>query len=197
MFDKLISNLEKKGYEVFCFDDIKEAFIYLNDKIDNKTVGIGGSITIKEIGLYDLLKTHNTVLWHWMDNENPKEVLQKARLSEVYLLSANALSEDGEIVNIDGTSNRVSATSFGPQDVYFIVGKNKISNNLHSAIDRARNIAAPLNAKRLNKKTPCVKDLKCHDCQSPERICRNMQILFKAPSGSRYHVIIINKDLGY
>ena len=86
---------------------------------------------------------------------------------------------------------------FGPQDVYFVVGRNKVTDNLHEAIDRARNVAAPLNAKRLNKKTPCVIDLKCHDCKGPERICRNMQILFKAPSGCKYHVIIINEDLGY
>ena len=197
MFDNLITNLQSKGYEALFFEDIKEALTYLNEKIDNKTVGIGGSITIKDMGLYDLLKSHNNVLWHWMDTLNSKEILQKAKNSEVYLLSANAISENGEIVNIDGTSNRVSTSSFGPQDVYFIVGKNKITANLQKAIDRARNVAAPLNAQRLNKKTPCVKDLKCHDCNSPERICRNMQIFFKAPSGCKYHVIIINQDLGY
>ena len=197
MYEKLITNLQNKGYEALYFENSEDAKNYLNNKIDNKTVGIGGSITIKDMDLYDLLKTHNNVLWHWMDSENAKEILQKAKNSEVYLLSVNALSEDGEIVNIDGISNRISASSFGPQDVYFVVGRNKVTDNLHEAIDRARNVAAPLNAKRLNKKTPCVIDLKCHDCKGPERICRNMQILFKAPSGCKYHVIIINEDLGY
>ena len=163
MYEKLITNLQNKGYEALYFENSEDAKNYLNNKIDNKTVGIGGSITIKDMDLYDLLKTHNNVLWHWMDSENAKEILQKAKNSEVYLLSVNALSEDGEIVNIDGTSNRISASSFGPQDVYFVVGRNKVTDNLHEAIDRARNVAAPLNAKRLNKKTPCVIDLKCHD----------------------------------
>ena len=130
---------------------------------------------------------------HWMQNRTSLALASQYKMKG----PKKPNGEDGEIVNIDGTSNRISASSFGPQDVYFVVGRNKVTDNLHEAIDRARNVAAPLNAKRLNKKTPCVIDLKCHDCKGPERICRNMQILFKAPSGCKYHVIIINEDLGY
>ena len=92
MFDNLITNLQNKGYEALFFEEMEEALTYLNEIIDNKTVGIGGSITIKDMGLYDLLKSHNNVLWHWMDTLHSKEILQKAKNSEIYLLSANAIS---------------------------------------------------------------------------------------------------------
>ena len=117
---------------------------------------------------------------------------------DVYLSSANGLSETGEIVNIDGKCNRVAATLFGPKRCIFVCGVNKLRPDLQSAIERARNIAAPLNAKRLNKKTPCAVDGRCHNCKSPERICRAMVIHMGVPSGfESCEVVLIGEKLGY
>jgi len=110
----------------------------------------------------------------------------------------NGIAETGEIVNIDNTGNRVAATLYGHKKVYLVAGLNKVAPDLSGAIDRARNIAAPPNAKRLGKKTPCaVKGDRCYDCKSPERICRTLNVLWERPTGSVYEVILINENLGY
>ena len=132
------------------------------------------------------------VHWHWID----KGVY--CQTPDVYLSSANGLSETGEIVNIDGKCNRVAATLFGPKRCIFVCGVNKLRPDLQSAIERARNIAAPLNAKRLNRKTPCAVDGRCHNCKSPERICRAMVIHMGVPSGfESCEVVLIGEKLGY
>ena len=198
--NKLKENLLKKGYDVKTFDDIDGTVEYLNNTIDQKTVGFGGSVTLHEIGIYPMLKKHNKVYWHEELEEDMTvmEARKKAAEAEIYLSSVNAISLNGEIVNIDNTGNRVAAMTFGPREVYLILGRNKICNDLNEAVDRARNIAAPLNAKRLNKKTPCaIKADKCYDCHSEERICRNLSIFWKRPLGLKYHIVIIDKDLGY
>ncbi|MCI7221578.1 MAG: lactate utilization protein [Erysipelotrichaceae bacterium] len=199
MINELINNLKSLGYDTHFFENRTEALDYLNNAIDNTTVGIGGSVTVKELGLFDILNKHNKVYWHMLETDRTKsrEIINKAKDAKVYISSVNAISANGEIVNIDGTSNRVASISYGHEDVYFIVGKNKIASSLHEAINRAQNVAAPLNAIRLNRKTPCIKDKKCHNCKSPERICRNMQILSTAPTGMKYHVILIDENLGY
>ena len=118
--------------------------------------------------------------------------------AEIYISSVNAISENGEIVNIDNTGNRVAAISYGPEKVYLVIGSNKVADTLESAIYRARNVASPMNAKRLNRKTPCaVKGDKCYDCNSPERICRNLSVLWTKPTGAIYEIILINESLGY
>ena len=195
----LINNLKELGYDTHYFENRDDAIAYLNSTIDGTSVGIGGSVTVKELNLFDILKTHNEVYWHMLESDRTKsrEIINKAKDAKVYISSVNAISANGEIVNIDGTSNRIASISYGHEDVYFIIGKNKIAENLHEAINRAQNVAAPLNAIRLNRKTPCVKDKKCHNCKSPDRICRNMQILSTAPTGMKYHVILIDENLGY
>lgn len=126
------------------------------------------------------------------------ETRKLATASEVYISSVNGIAETGEIVNIDGCGNRVAAISFGPEKVYLLVGKQKITKDLNAAIDYARNVAAPKNAKRLGINTPCAINAdKCYNCNSPQRICRNMSILMTKPSGSEYEVIIIDEELGY
>ena len=136
-------------------------------------------------------------LWNTGRNDRKKARLAATR-SEIYISSVNAISESGEIVNIDRVGNRVAGISFGPEKVYFLVGINKITPDLDSAIYRARNVAAPLNAKRLKLKTPCAKKAdKCYDCKSPDRICCNMSIFLHKPIGREYEVVLINEPLGY
>ncbi|MBQ4065940.1 MAG: lactate utilization protein [Clostridia bacterium] len=189
-----------RGYRVSTFSCKEEAAAYLTDAIRNTTVGIGGSVTVKEMGLYELLSGQNRVLWHWMpaEGKTSAELLTEARSTEVYLSSVNALAETGEIVNIDGNGNRVAEIFYGHKKVYLIVGKNKIAPSLEEAVKRARNVAAPLNAKRLNRKTPCaVKGDRCYDCDSPDRICRGVQVLLRAPSAAVYEIILVDEVIGY
>ena len=199
-FTKLKVNLEKKGYYVTVFENKELAVNYISGQIVGKTVGLGGSVTIRQMNLFPILSKHNTVYWH---DEKPSdmsviETRTAASRAEIYISSVNGISEDGEIVNIDNTGNRVAAISYGPNKVYLLVGVNKVTSSLDTAIYRARNIAAPLNAQRLKRKTPCaVKGDKCYDCKSPERICRNLSVLWNRPVGAEYEVILINEELGY
>ena len=198
--NNLQKNLETKGYDVHIFDNKEDAANYVNSQINNKTVGLGGSVTIHQLGLFEKLSSHNTVYWH---DEKPEdmtvmETRKAACRAEIYISSVNAISEAGDIVNIDNTGNRVAATTFGPEKIYLLVGSNKIAKDLESAIYRARNIASPLNAKRLNRKTPCaVNGDKCYNCNSPERICRNLSVFWEKPTGAEYEIILINEELGY
>ncbi len=193
-----IGNLEKHGFKVTFFENGKEAAEYISTHISDKSVGIGGSVTVERLGLYEMLKENNEVFWHWKDAS--PETREKALIADVYITSANALSQTGEIVNIDGNGNRIAAAFFGHEKVYIIVGVNKFTEDLKSAIHRARNIAAPLNAKRLNCNTPCAvsKELKCFDCDSPGRICRGISILERNMLGNKEtEVVIINENIGY
>ena len=199
-FTILKQNLESKGYQVTIFDNKEEAANYINSQINDKTVGLGGSVTIHDMNLFEMLSDHNVVYWH---DEKPEdmtvmETRTAATRAEVYISSVNGISEAGEIVNIDNTGNRVAAISYGPSKIYLVIGTNKIASDLERAIYRARNIASPLNAKRLNRKTPCaVKGDKCYDCNSPERICRNLSVLWSKPTGADYEVILIKEELGF
>lgn len=200
MFELLKKNLEDKGYEVLTFASGKEAAEAVDARIDGKTVGIGGSVTVEQIGLYEKLAGHNTVYWHHRvpEGADPVEIRNAATGSQVYISSVNGIAETGEIVNIDNTGNRVAAISYGPETVYLLIGKNKVAPDFGAALWRARNIASPLNAKRLNRKTPCaVKADKCYDCSSPDRICRNLSVLWTAPRGARYVAVLIDEELGY
>ena len=169
-FETVKTNLEARGYTVKVFATGAEAAEYINSVVDNTTVGIGGSMTVQSMGLYETLSAHNQVFWHWVSGP---EAHAQASVAQVYLTSANGLSEAGEIINIDGAGNRVASTLFGHQKTYFIIGKNKLAPTFDEALWRARNIAGPKNAQRLGKKTPCaVNGDRCYDCKSPERICR-------------------------
>ncbi len=199
MFKKLSSNLEKLGYTVSQFATSEEAKQYLNSRIDGKTVGFGGSITLEQMGLYSALSDHNEVYWHQgvADKGESFEQRRKANAAQIYISSVNAISEDGEIINIDGNCNRVSAICYGHEKVYFVLGKNKLAENYEKALYRARNIAAPLNAKRFNMRTPCVKDGVCHDCKSPDRICRGLSVFWAKPMTGEFEVVLIEEELGY
>ena len=193
-FSKVKASLEERGFAVSCFATAEEAMDYLDGKLDGKTIGIGGSMTIRDMGLDQRLEKHNQVIWHWKDGS-----LQDAARAEVYLASVNGLAETGEIINIDGAGNRVASTIFGHEEVYFNVGRNKLAPDYDGALWRARNIASPKNAQRLGKKTPCAaKGDKCYDCKSPDRICRALTVLWEAPTGiGRSEVVLIDQDLGF
>ena len=200
MFDTLKQNLEKKGYIVSVFATKEEAARYLNDEIDGTTVGIGGTMTVEEMGLYETLATHNEMFWHWRMPEGmtAQEMHTAIRGADIYLSSVNGIAETGEIVNIDGASNRVSNILHGHKKVYLIIGVNKVAPDLEGAIWRARNIASPKNAMRLGKQTPCaVKGDRCYDCTSPQRICRSLVTMMTKPSACVYEVVLIKEELGY
>lgn len=191
--ERVRKNLEERGFQTSCFATAKEAADYLDAQIDGATVGIGGSMTIQAMGLSERLSKHNEVIWHWEGGE-----LRRAMLADVYLTSVNGLAETGEIVNIDGNCNRVAASMFGPKRVYYVVGINKIAPDFEKALWRARNVAAPKNAQRLGKETPCaVKADRCYDCKSPERICRGLSVLWRKPTGfEQAEVVLIEEELG-
>ena len=194
-FTKVQQALERRGYTVRTFAAAEEAAAYLDGAIDGKTVGFGGSATLDALGVYDKLAAHNTVIWHWKQEANAAR--KAAMQTQVYLSSANGLAESGEIVNIDGTGNRVTMAAYGPEKVYYICGVNKLCTDITSAIDRARNVAAPQNAKRLGLDTPCVKDGVCHNCQSPQRICNVMDITLRCPGAVEAELWILQEELGY
>lgn len=197
---KLQENLESRGFKVSYFDKKEDGAQYICEQIAGQKVGLGGSVTLDQMGMYEKLSENNEVLWHWRipEGQTGADVLKAARSADVYLSSVNGIAETGEIVNIDNTGNRVAATLYGHKKVYLVAGVNKITPDLDSAIYRSRNIAAPPNARRLGKKTPCaVKADKCYDCKSPDRICRGLVILWEAPVGCEYEVVLIGEELGY
>lgn len=199
-FTKIKENLEKRGYQVSCFETAREAADYMNAQIDRKTVGFGGSVTLDQMGLYEKLALHNDVRWHWRipEGKTEKDMRVEANGAEIYVSSVNGLAETGEIINIDGTCNRVAAIFYGHEKVFLVAGENKIAKDYDSALYRARNVASPLNAKRLGSKTPCaVKGDRCYDCDSPGRICRGLSVLWEKPMAGAFEVVLIHENLGF
>lgn len=198
-YQLLKKNFENHKFRTSCFETKEEAAAYLKETIHGERIGFGGSITIKEMGLDQILKEDNEVVWHWLSDMPAAEARRKAMNSTVYILSANGVSETGEIVNIDGTGNRVAASLFGPKRVFYVVGKNKIAPDLHSAINRAKNIACTKNAVRLGVKTPCAANGgdHCYDCNSPARICNATVILERPMNGTETEIVFVNEELGY
>ena len=149
------------------------------------------------MGLYERLGTHNRVLWHWHAGDAKEQVMRKCLHADVYLASVNGMSEDGTLVNIDRFGNRLAATLYGPGKVYFVVGRNKLCPTYEAALERARNVASPQNARRIGCKTPCVAGGRCYNCKSPERICRGLTVLWGPMLGREAEVVLIDEDLGY
>lgn len=197
--EALAKNLKWRGIELKVFTTKEEAADYLTQVIKGKSVGFGGSMTLETMGLYEKLKPANELFWHWRQDMPADEAKTKAYLADIYITSLNGVAETGELVNIDGSGNRVAATLTKHEKVYFVIGENKLAPDLHAAIDRARNIASPLNAKRLHCKTPCaVKADHCYDCRSPERICRSLNIIWEKPMQvGACELVLIRESLGY
>ena len=164
---------------------------------EGSSVTMGGAMSAHEIGLVDALKSGN---YNFIDRaayEDKREAMLLGYDADVFLSSANAITNDGIMVNIDGNSNRVSAIAQGPKKVVFIVGMNKVCGDLDGAMKRARNVAAPINAQRFNLSTPCSKTGACFDCKSPDTICCQILITRFSRHADRIHVILVNDDLGY
>ena len=161
-------------------------------------MSFGGSLTLSEMGVPKRLASHNTLC---LPSQMYDDVLGevdpvKAMSTDVFLTSVNALAETGEMISIDGIGNRVASMMYGHKKVYLVIGRNKLAENFEKAVWRARNIAAPQNAKRLHMKTPCAVTGRCHDCSSPERICRGVSVLLGKMFRMEMEVVLINEDLG-
>ena len=195
---KLEKNLKARGFDYFYAATAEEAVRHVVEQVQNTTVGIGGSKTVDSLGLYDELVKTNEVHWHWKDGATP-EVYRAAAEAEVYLSSANAIAESGEIVNIDGKGNRVAAQSYAVgKRLFILAGTKKVRPDLNSAIERARTVAAPTNMQRFPGNRPCMKTEQCMDCRSTARGCCTMQIMMYKPMGAeKVEVILIDEDLGY
>jgi hypothetical protein len=167
----------------------------------NTGVGVGGSVTIRELGILEQLKAKGSVvLEHWipgLSKDRSLEIRRAALTSDLFLSSSNAITLNGELVNIDGIGNRVGAMSFGPKKVILVAGYNKIVGNVDEAIKRVKNEATPLNARRLNVDVPCAKLGWCVDCNSPNRLCRAVVIHERKPSWTDVLVILVGEELGY
>ena len=197
-FSRVRQNLEARGFRVSVFATAAEAADYLDSAIDNTSVGFGGSVTLEQMGLYERLERHDRVNWHWRPTVDGADARQAAMTAEHYITSVNGLAETGELINIDGTGNRVASTLYGHKKVWFVVGRNKLAPTYEEALWRARNIAAPKNAQRLGRKTPCaVKADHCYDCKSPERICRGLVVLWEAIGSMEMEVVLVDEALGY
>ena len=196
---RFVQALTRRGYEVTIFDTGAAAAEYLDKAIDGKTVGFGDSETMLSMGLYDKLATHNEVHdpMHRPEGESFRATARKTLLTDVFLTSLNAMSETGELVNIDGTGNRVAGSLFGHEKVYFVVGLNKLCPTLDDAIYRARNVAAPQNSARHGFSNPCaVAGDRCYDCSAKDRICNALVVHYRKMRGIKMEVVLIREALG-
>ena len=193
----VIKGLESRNMNGFYATSKEEALkIALSLIPENSTVAMGGCTSANEIGLIDALKKGS---YKYIDRAlmEPRESLMAAYDADIFLASANAMTSDGVLVNIDGNSNRVSCIAQGPRKVVFIVGMNKVCDDLDSAMKRARTVAAPANAQRFNIDTPCKKTGRCFDCKSPDTICCQFLITRFSKHPGRINVILVNENLGF
>ncbi|MFZ5966180.1 MAG: lactate utilization protein [Bacillota bacterium] len=199
--NKLMSALEKNKISAVFVETADDAKAYVLKSIpQNTSVGIGGSMTVYNMNLHhEISDKGNPVHWHWLETtpEKRAEAIEKANRADVYLTSTNAITMQGEIVNIDGNGNRVTAMIHGPKKVMILCGINKITDNLITAVDRVKNQACPPNAKRLNRKTPCAVTGDCSDCRSEDRMCSVTTIIHQKPGLIDMEVVLIGENLGY
>ena len=199
-FTKVKKALEERGFTVTVCETKERAADYLNARLDGTSIGFGGSVTLRELGLFESLSKHNVVHSHWNvpEGKTADEVRRLEMDAEQFVTSVNGLAETGELINIDGAGNRVASTLCGHKKVWFVVGRNKLAPTYDEALWRARNVASPKNAQRLGCKTPCAaKADRCYDCKSPERICRGLVVLWEKMNGSDMEVVLVDEDLGY
>ncbi len=197
----VIKNLQRRHIEGFYCATAKEAVKKVSELIeDGSSVTWGGTMTVRNLGIPQALKDRGTL--EVLDRdlvETPEEkqaMYFMAFATDVYLSSANAISEDGVIVNIDGNGNRVAAITWGPKKVIFVIGLNKVAQTVEAALARARSTASPINAARFDIKTPCQVDGVCHNCNSADSICNYVHFLRNSPRG-RHTVVLVGEDLGY
>lgn len=199
---KIVEKLKAHDFEALYVktkeEAVKEIWKYI---ISDMKIGVGGSVTIRELGILDELRARGNVIYdHWIPGLSKEESLRfrKSQMtSDLFLSSVNAVTLNGELVNIDGVGNRVNSINFGPGKVILVVGYNKIVEDVQEAIKRIKNVAAPINARRLSIDVPCAKVGKCVDCNSPNRICRVVMIHERRPFLTDMLIILVGEELGY
>lgn len=200
--ENTIEALKKNNMNGYLVSNKEELIDKIKELVpDDAKVACGGSMSLFEVGVIDFLRKGN---YKFLDRykfditpEEIKNIYRESFFADAYFASSNAITENGEIYNVDGNGNRVAALLYGPSKVILIVGINKIVSNLEEAIERNRKISAPANAKRLNKSTPCVKTGYCVNCSHPEKICREYTVIKSQGDKDRIHVIFMNKSIGY
>lgn len=204
-FEKLaqnvIQNLEKRNMEGYYFEDSKSCVEAVMKMIpEGSVVSWGGSVSLRESGMMDALKESNLTLIDRMSAKTPeesRELYSKIVMADYYFMSTNAITNDGQLINIDGNGNRVACLIQGPAHVMLIVGRNKFTASVEAGVERVRNMASPANAIRLNRNLPCGLTGSCHDCLSPECFCNQVVITRRSGHTGRIKVFLVNEDLGF
>lgn len=199
---RCITHLKKNGFDAHWVADLDSARnLVLSMITEYQSFGFGGSATIRELEIISHLKQAGKVLWdHWqpgLSAEEDRAIRREQLRCDCFFCSANAISATGEIVNVDGMGNRTSAMGFGPRRVIIVAGINKVTPDLPAALERIRQVAAPMRAKSLSMATPCAETGQCSDCHSPQRICRITTILHRQPMATPTSVVLVNTPLGY
>ncbi|HYB21794.1 MAG TPA: lactate utilization protein [Thermodesulfobacteriota bacterium] len=203
LIKKVIESLKKNEMEAIYFSGVEETREEVLKRIPaGAKVGVGGSITLREMGLLVALKERGHEVYdHWkegLSRDERQAVGKDQQRADFFLTSTNALTVDGKLINIDATGNRVSSMIFGPKKVIVIAGVNKIVKNLNEGLSRLKKIAAPKNCQRRKDPTPCAQDLICHNCDIPARLCRVTTVIEKRPWGIKeFTVILVGQELGY
>jgi len=199
---KAVERLVAHDFKAIYVKTKEEAVQEIRKQITPKQrIGVGGSLTLRELGILEKLEAEGyTIYNHWkpgLSRERMLEIRKSQMTSDLFLSSVNAVTLNGELVNIDGIGNRVNSTVFGPGKVILVAGHNKIVDDVQEGIKRIKNVAAPLNARRLNIDVPCAKLGKCVDCNSPNRICRVIVIHERKPSLTDIFIILVGEELGF
>ena len=199
---KMVKAMQRRHFDAYYCATASEAKAKVNELIpDGASVTWGGTMTVRDMDIPKMLQERGTLkVWDRDLVETPEEkqkMYLRAFQADYYLSSANAITEDGVIVNIDGNGNRVAAITWGPQHVIFVVGMNKVAQDPEAALKRARSTAAPINAARFDIQTPCQLDGQCHNCNSPQSICNYIHFLRNSSKPGRIIVILVGENLGY
>ncbi|MGB9681551.1 MAG: lactate utilization protein [bacterium] len=202
LLNRIVENLKSRDFDAFWFrskEDARDKILNLIPK--DARVGVGGSISIRELKVIeDLVARGNIVIHHWKAELDPEADFYTRReelLTDVFLVSSNAITMDGILVNTDGVGNRVAGMIFGPKMVIVVVGINKIVKDIEEALWRIKNVAAPINAHRLGLNTPCAKTGYCSNCTGINNICRVTTIIERKPSKTNFTVLLVSEELGY
>jgi hypothetical protein len=200
--DTIIKNLEKRQMEGYFFETATDAIAYAESYFFNGcAVGYGGSTTLTDCGMMDILRSNQDIVLYDRENaKNPEElhhIYHQSFDTDYFFMSSNAITTQGELVNIDGTGNRVAALIYGPKNVILFIGMNKVCRDVNEAIQRVHNVASPTNCNRLNRKTPCALTGVCADCLSPDCICNQTVITRRSGTPGRIKVFLIGEELGY
>lgn len=197
----IIQNMKRHHIDAYYCPRTEDAINKVKELIpEESSISWGGSETIRQIGLTQALKEGN---YKVLDRDEAKTIEERNHIyrqaldCDFFLTSANAVTEDGLLVNMDGLGNRIAAITWGPKHVIFVIGMNKVCHDLDAAISRVRHHAAPINAQRFDLKTPCHEDGICHDCHSPECICNYLQVVRNSFPAHRHQVILVGEELGF